>query len=359
MRGSAGTVADSPAPSDARPAVAVPRDRVLSAIQVLRALAAWSIVGQHYCLIFPVEHPSWWRQGFLIHGSVGVDVFFIISGFVMALGAMDPATTPRSFIAKRLGRLVPAYWLYTLVIAAVITYAPQVLPNQGCSPEFLVKSLLFVPAQNPSGLGLYPVNTVGWTLNLEVLFYVLVALSLFTALPRRWLWILAGLAVVQMLLSPLGIVTAFYSTPLIYEFAMGLVLAHLWKAGVLRGPAWQFAGLAVLGVVLLLRAPTLDNTRVIDCGVPAFLLVAGCIGCERYFQRLRVLERMGDHSYSVYLIHPLILFVGWYAYRETHIKHVFPFVCIGLIAVLGAASYHFVERPVGRWLTRLLSARSP
>lgn len=334
-------------------------DRFLGSIQVLRALAAWSIVLQHYCLIFHVENPSWWRRGFLAHGSVGVDVFFIVSGFVMALSASEPTMTPRIFIAKRIGRIVPAYWLVTVGVACAIYFLSEAMPNQGYSPWFLVESLLFIPAQNPSGIGLLPLNTVGWTLHLEVMFYLIVAASLFTKLPQRWLAIVVGIVLVQMLLAPLGYISSFYSTPLLYEFVMGVVAAHLWKAGVLRGPTWMFGGLAVLAIALLIRAPLgASPAQAIEVGIPAFLLVCAFVGCERHFKRTAILTRLGDHSYSVYLIHPTILYLGYYVYRATGVRYgIISLACLITIALIGAGSYRFVERPSGRWLTRLL--RSP
>lgn len=334
-------------------------ERILSSIQVLRALAAWSVVVSHYCMIFAVENPSWWRRGFLTYGSLGVDVFFVVSGFVMALSASDPTLEARTFIAKRIGRIVPAYWLITVVVAFVIYYWPQMMPNQGYSPWFLAQSLAFVPAQNPGGMGLLPVNTVGWTLNLEVVFYLIVGASLFTKLPQRWVWIVTAIAVLQLLLAPLGFVSSLYSTTLFYEFVMGIAAAHLWKAGALRGPSWAFAGLAVFALALLLRSSPGSLTHIIDCGIPAFLFVCAFIGCERHLQRAVLLKRLGDHSYSVYLIHPLILYIGFHVYRETHIRHgLISMACLALIALLGAASYRFIERPAGRWLTRLLRPRT-
>ena len=341
---------------DERPAAP---ERILHSIQILRALAAWAIVVQHYYLIFPIASPSWWRQGFMDHGAVGVDVFFIVSGFVMALGASDPEITPRQFVAKRLGRIVPAYWLYTMIVAALIYYLPEAMPNQGVSPEFLVKSLLFIPAQNPSGIGLLPVNTVGWTLNLEMVFYLIVAISLFVALPRRWLWIVVGLAIWQMVLAPLGIISPLYISPLPYEFAMGIGAFHLWKSGVLRGPSWAFAVLAGVALWMLSRAPLVEPMRVITCGVPALLLVCACIGLEPHIKRASILGRLGDHSYSVYLVHPAILYLGAFGWKQTHIKHVFPILCMISIALIGWASYRFIERPLGRLLTRLIARRRP
>jgi exopolysaccharide production protein ExoZ len=336
-----------------------PRERLLSSIQALRALAAWSVVFHHYCLIFKVSNPSWWRRAFVDHGAAGVDVFFVVSGLVMGLSASDPTITPRRFMAKRLARIVPAYWLYTLVVALLITRLPEVMVNQGYSPEFLAKSLMFLPAPNPSGAGLLPINTVGWSLNVEMVFYVIVAASLLAPLPQRWLWIAGGVVLFQKLLSPLGIVSPLYADPILYEFLMGIAAAHLWQAGALRGRGWLFSCLALLALVCLLRPPPPSGlVQGFDYGVPAFLLVCAFLGLERYFARATLLVHLGNHSYSVYLIHPTILYVGWYTHRSTRGHGVLiAWCCIVAIAVVGAVSYRFFEKPAGRVVTRWLMPR--
>lgn len=330
---------------------------VLLSIQALRAFAAWCVVFHHYCLIFPVAHAGMWRKMLIDHGATGVDIFFVVSGFVMALSAGDPEMTPRKFVVKRIARIVPAYWLFTFAILAVLVWLPGVLLNQGYSAELLVKSLLFVPAQNPNGLGFLPINTVGWTLNLEVVFYLVVAASLFRPTAQRWIWIAVGLLLVQRVLSPLATIGDFYRDPVIYEFMMGIGAAQLWRSGALsRGPAWAYGGIALLAVYCLTRPdPPWGLIRAVDCGPAAFVLVCAVVGLEPRFSRMRLLVRLGDHSYSVYLIHPTILYFGYYAVREWGWNRpMVAWICFALIALIGAASYRFVERPAGRVVTRVL-----
>lgn len=334
-----------------------PREGTLYSIQALRALAAWMVVLHHYCMIFPVVKQPGWRHVFFDRGAVGVDVFFVVSGLVMGLSASDPRTTPGAFLAKRLARIVPAYWLFTVVVAALIVEAPRVMARQGYSPEFLLKSLLFVPAQNPSGLGMFPVNTVGWTLEFEMVFYVIVAASLFAKLPQRWLWIVMGLVVLQRQLIPLGAVGTFYSQPILYEFLLGIVAAHLWRSGALRDPGFLFACPAVLVAIVCIERAKAGGSplRGLDWGVPSFLLVCAFLALERHFERALLLKHLGDHSYSVYLAHPPILYLGWYAHRVEGVNRALvSVVCLVAIALVGAGSYRFVEQPARRRLSRWL-----
>src|SRR5262249_22521759 len=107
------------------------------------------VVGSHYCIRFSPAKPNWLQAAFINHGHEGVDIFFVISGLVMGLTASG-AIPPREFAARRLARIVPAYWFYTLVAALMIMQAPAVMEGWGYSDELLVKSLLFVPAPNPA-----------------------------------------------------------------------------------------------------------------------------------------------------------------------------------------------------------------
>jgi exopolysaccharide production protein ExoZ len=332
------------------PTIAPPQGSpILASIQALRAVAGWMVVGTHYCGTFSVASPSWIQRAFLTHGAIGVDIFFVISGLVMGLTASAPDTRPRDFAARRLARIVPAYWFYTLVAALLITQAPAVMWNWGYSDELLVKSMLFVPVQNDAVGGLYPVLTVGWTLNLEMLFYLIVAAALFVRGPLRWLWIATAMMAVQLVSS--------YHDTIIYEFLMGIVAAHLWKAGVLRGPSWQFIGLAIVAIVCLALTDS-AAARALELGVPSFLLVCACLGLEPYFTRARWVVHLGNHSYSVYLLHTLVIAVAYDIHRAHRGHVVLISVCaLAAIALLGAASYHFLERPAGRFVLRWLLPR--
>ena len=330
---------------------------ILASIQTLRAIAAWLVVGLHYCTTFSVAKPNWIQTAFLDHGPKGVDIFFVISGFVMGLSASAPDITPRVFAAKRLARIVPAYWFYTVVVALMVTLAPTMMVNWGYSDESLVKSLLFVPSAYPTGLGWFPLLTVGWTLNFEMVFYLIVAVALFAGGPRRWLWIASGIFVWQLLLAPLGLVNAIYHDSIVDEFLLGIAVALLWQAGALRGPSWRFVVLAIVAIVCMVvsDAPSYSPVRGIAWGAPAFLLVCAFLGLEPYFKRATLLVHLGDHSYSVYLIHTIVITVAYDIHRAHRGHFMLITVCtLVAIALLGAASYRFVERPAARMVLRLL-----
>jgi peptidoglycan/LPS O-acetylase OafA/YrhL len=103
------------------------------------------------------------------------------------------------------------------------------------------------------------------------------------------------------------------------------------------------------------HSPAYSAWRTLDWGIPAFVLVCACLGLERYFARWTLLVRLGNHSYSVYLVHPIIWCTAHYIRQTMHPNgYVLVWGSLATIALLGAASYRFLERPAGRLVTRWL-----
>lgn len=304
--------------------------RTLLSIQYLRGMAALTVVAYH----------THWTHSEL--GAAGVDVFFVISGFVMA-HVVKPNTQPGPFLRARAVRVVPMYWLATLAMLAVTT--------RPVSAAHLLQSLAFVPHPGPEGLG-WPVVVPGWTLNFEAMFYALFAVALCT---RRPLLALAGLlcaAIAATMLHP-GIRAAFgaYGSLLATEFLAGVGLHRAWRHGWLR-LAWPALplGLALLAMQTILPAPA--DIRCLTWGVPALLIVAGGLAVEGMgrLPTVPLLRRLGDASYAIYLVHPLALEVLTPLLRPLPAALA---VSLALAACAGAGLgvHQGIERPVMRWLT--------
>ena len=143
---------------------------MLISVQALRALAAWFVVGHHFVqLFFNFEVDAPLAYLFADKGGIGVDVFFVISGLVIFLATADKPLTPWRFMLMRVARIAPAYWFYTLLMALLVAAVPSFIPEVQLEAGHILLSMLFVPAQNPAGYGVYPLLDVGWTLNFEML----------------------------------------------------------------------------------------------------------------------------------------------------------------------------------------------
>src|SRR5580658_5421280 len=146
---------------------------VLLSIQALRALAATAVVAYHAL--------QWGSGGFDV-GRAGVDVFFVISGFIMWRVTSGRDVTPGAFLWRRVTRVAPLYWLTTLAVLAAALVWPGFLPEVRPGWRHLALSLAFIPHLDPRGLP-FPTLPPGWTLDYEALFYLTFAAAL--AGPRR------------------------------------------------------------------------------------------------------------------------------------------------------------------------------
>ncbi|MFZ4759466.1 MAG: acyltransferase family protein, partial [Burkholderiaceae bacterium] len=280
-------------------------------IQALRFVAALLVVVTHSTFYVSERlvagYPVW------SSGAAGVDVFFVISGFVMVVSSHSLIGRPdgaRVFMLRRLSRIVPLYWVATTLKVAAILAVPAAVLNGGLDLGHVVKSYLFLPSYNEQG-GLHPVVAVGWTLNFEMFFYVVFATAMVLRVPPLPFvgLFFAALSVAALFRQPDWPAVAFWLDTILLEFVAGMVIARLCMSGVRVAPpvaiAMTAAGFAGLlwpwGVVP-------DMMRVLAWGVPAALIVSGVAMLEPVLQG-RVpsqLMLLGDSSYALYLFHPMI-----------------------------------------------------
>ena len=160
-------------------------------IQILRALAALLVVF-HHARYQIRDFEAFFYGGIWQSGQAGVDIFFVISGFIMWVTTHDRRTTPLQFLTNRIVRIVPLYWLLTLTVAAACLIAPSLFRGVVLAPEHVVKSLFFIPDFYPGmPTHIWPLLLPGWTLNYEMIFYVVFAVALL--LPRHLMIPFTGL----------------------------------------------------------------------------------------------------------------------------------------------------------------------
>jgi exopolysaccharide production protein ExoZ len=298
--------------------------------------------------------------------QAGVDIFFVISGFIMwVTTAPRPGRSGADFLKDRLVRIAPLYWLITLVVVAMTLLAPAALQTTRFDLVNAICSFLFLPASNPSTGGQYlPILVPGWTLNFEMFFYLIFAAAMFAAptqLGRRASLIVMPLVLLALLSfwidveGPIG----FYLNDIVLEFAYGIVIGILFMRGtVKRRP--HFHGLIMLGFVAL-AANELgphDIPQSISFGIPAAAIVTGAVFATPL--RLTALEKLGDWSYSLYLTHPLILSAASQAWRRIWSNGpelLFYVAALVACLVVAAICFHGFERPVTRWLKRTTGPR--
>jgi peptidoglycan/LPS O-acetylase OafA/YrhL len=277
------------------PNTRIPQKKRLEIIQVLRFIAALTVVGAH----LPTVDVGTW----------GVDVFFVISGFVIVYTAMFDK---EYFFTKRLIRIVPLYWFLTLSVFGVALISPQVLNNSTPDLLGLLKSMFFIPYYK-NNVSLQPLLYVGWTINCEMIFYTIFAVAL--AASRKHTTIIASALIVAMVvactaLKDNGAIPHFCSSLMFLEFVFGMGLCHWWFAFEHAGAGFRWSSTvlcitALLACLAMIQSGAWDTgARVIDYGVPAFFFVAASLFTFREAKMPWLLVLLGDASYSLYLAHP-------------------------------------------------------
>ena len=342
--------------------------RKLSNVQVLRGFAALAVVVFHArdelnALGIATRLPA------LVGGAFGVDVFFVVSGLVMvhsSAASFGAARSALPFLVRRLARIVPLYWAVTLVFAALDPADARGALGRRAFAGFLALSRLFVPYAAPANDDSFPVYPLGWTLDYEMAFYLCFALAL--ALPRRRA--VAGLAAGFAALVALGQAVAlpnwlaYLGASQILEFVAGLAIAELALSG-RRLPGAAALGLALAGVAAMLAAiPSFDGWwggwRGVVWGVPAAAVVAGAaLGPQDAAPGpvRRALERLGDASYAVYLVHYGLFLAIEAALRRSVDAARLPALptmalLVGSAVAASLAVHRGFEVPVTRWLQR-------
>lgn len=317
-----------------------PPMRTMWGLQYLRAAAALTVLLFHAAVGNGDGHAL---------GAGGVDIFFVVSGFLMfQITSLEPH--PVKFASARLKRIIPTYWIVTLLVATFQSL--QFSSHSTFSLIHLLRSLLFIPDLDVQRQGIYPVLVVGWTLNYEMFFYTIMTFALLIQERLRIVVvsaILISLILFREAVSSPSIITQFYGNPIIAEFAVGGVLSVLYRRR--SGAPWEWV-LVVFGALLMFSPQPTSLPRIVGYGIPAAMIVRGVLSIERgeTVPYIRNLVYLGDASYSIYLWH---LFVVTALYRSFGTAPpIFALAVIGGV-LAGLASYRFIELPCSVLLRRV------
>jgi peptidoglycan/LPS O-acetylase OafA/YrhL len=335
-------------------------------LQILRFAAAMLVAEMHITQAISIHITG---LGETVHwgaGAAGVDIFFIISGFVMAISTANlPLRGPHRldnawiFLKRRILRIVPVYWFYTLLKAALVIAIPAIAVKSVIEPWHLAASLFFVPVMAPWGR-IQPVLPVGWTLDFEMLFYAAFAMAIALGVPRiRHCLALFVAVFIAARFFPTSIPLEFYSNWIIFEFVIGVAFAQ----ALLRwGPGRVDAGalLLVAGVIFTFGLGwDPESNRLFPWGTGAAAIVLGTIWLERVIDGkawAKPLAFLGDASYSIYLSHTFVVPACVMAMKKMGVVNAPMVVIVTSLAVMaaGAISYLWIEKPLIAAFKRLL-----
>ncbi|MBI3758390.1 MAG: acyltransferase [Deltaproteobacteria bacterium] len=298
-------------------------------VQLLRAFAALSVVFEHVASQSGLGLPY-------ARGAFGVDIFFVISGFIISYIA---SADPSQFMVKRIIRIVPFYWAATTLVFCVGILLPSLLHTS--RPDLLnyIRSLFFIPYDTPAGA--IPIMGLGWTLNYEIYFYAVFAISL--VLNARFATRLCAIGILAVMFSvefmhPASPARAFYGQTIVVDLS--------WQEAIWTLPE-----------------------RFLTAGIPAAIVVFSMIVLEReagITTRNRTLLLVGEASYIIYLIHPYVAFgilrtvLRPAAQWPESIRWLLLLVFLILVSFVSILVHLWFERPVMSALrARLLHKPSP
>ena len=329
------------------------------------------------CLLVLGIHMGGWESNFGVareflrpfrwFGFAGVDLFFVISGFIIAhtqAGAFGQPRKLPGYLLRRFWRVYPLFWIAMVIAVPLMSWALS-----ECAVDDWGAWLTLTPAEYPN----YYIPPA-WTLNYEVTFYG--AFGLLLLLPRRVApWLLLAWAIVIGAAQILKTDNSFHAatigqslvSPLIWEFLLGCAVAFAVRifparfgrlailAGLLWAAGWMTA-FAVPGQPYALCTMVLE--RSLACGPAAALIVYGCIAAERQgtLRLPKWLQSTGDASYSIYLWHGPVgmslhySILGWPHHTAPHLAWLafMLLVCWGG----GMLLHHWVERPLMNLMKR-------
>ncbi len=342
----------------------------LFGLQVLRGLAAFLVLVGH------VQHEAVsmaasagaaldWR---VYPGSVGVDIFFVISGFVIVYAAqkmIGQSGAFKAFLWRRFVRIAPIYWFYTSLMVGVVLIMPHAVQIARYDFWHVVQSYLFIPHIRPLGDSVRPLLSLGWSLNYEMYFYLILAALL--ALPLRKMMVALSLyfaltVMIGFFLPQPWVILNYWFDPIVLEFLIGAWLAYAYIRGV-RLPSWTlWAGcLFGLGLVTLhlwydvLYSPFVFEWLRALTGmvfVAALTLPSGAAALKPP----RVLTALGDSSYSLYLAHPFIIGAAqliWMRLFDGGALWLFCGLTICACLIGAHIAYLIIERPLIRIISGL------
>lgn len=348
----------------------------LLSIQALRALAAVMVVFHHAqndAARTAGETGALFERFFALPWAAGVDLFFVVSGFVMVFSSEKMFAAPggaAQFMGRRIARIVPLYWLATAIFLIATLRGAAAGKLLAPSLGEIVSSFAFFPWPRALDGAPRPIHSLGWTLQYEMFFYLVFACFLWLPRTRAVAGVaafLGALVFVHVAFEPHNVALAYWSDPIVLEFALGMGVALAHRSGVRLSGVAALA-LAALALAALAYDPMHSASEAVDAldpngflrlfgwGAPMATLFAAIVLRERQPQAgpvMRAAATVGDASYALYLFHPLAIIVLRKLWLASHLERFgfWPLVIAATLAsiALSLAIYRWIEKPLTAW----------
>lgn len=350
----------------------------MQSIQLLRALAVVAVIISHISheLKNLLANKLTTFDDKLFPGDFGVDLFFVISGFIMLYTTQNSfgrAGETYSFLRRRVLRIVPFYWIATtLMIIAVMMFPGSV--NTATSDIWQwITSYFFIPYARESDGLIRPVLGIGWSLQYEMLFYAIFAIGLFWKRAIGLVFIVAApfvIIAIGYFFDLQGSLWSFLRHPMTTEFSIGVMIGYLYIKG-FRVPKIVGWAILVAAMIILALLPgfneTIEYYRHVYYGLPAAMILAWAVLARDHdtFSVHKFFLEIGETSYATYLTHPFVVgivsmmakYTGFLdSFSATSIILNFSIVVLVGSLIVGYVSHYILDLPLTKWLGRLWPA---
>ena len=351
-------------------------DKLLS-VQILRGLAATMVVILHIFAAFDAYYGTSILKEYTSLSSFlesGVDVFFVISGFIMFGVTKNKFSTDytQEFIKKRIFRVLPLYWSLTLFYAFLLVLIPSAFNSASFDGLKLIQSLFFLPHLNNDG-DIMPVLSVGWTLNFEIYFYLIFAVALIFKKTTGILFLCAVFLLGSLAgeMYKLPTIMQVITNTLLFEFLFGVVIAAVYFAVKQKNTMFVFNkkldllfGFSLTLIVLVYWFTIyaeVDNSklsRALLWGIPSAMMLALFLLLEYWIKNIRPAIFIGNISYSLYLIQVFTLPVTvkvaiMFNYSSNGFLVILGFIQLLVSFAIAFICYKFIELPSNKYLNKL------
>ncbi len=331
---------------------------MILSMQYMRALASLFVVFHHSGLKAATYSSN--PLGWFHVGEAGVDLFFIISGYIMCKTVDSRNTSFGRFLLARIRRIIPLYWVLTSLALIIFIVLPEKVNSSGGHTNIPLSYLLF-PTEDK-----YLIQN-GWTLSYEFFFYFLFAVGLHLTSNKKYLLpvvLILLLVSVGTVIQPKNYLLGFMTNPLLLEFVFGILVFYFFKSRQLTYSTGLLL-MAVAGIVLMyVNFYQPGYPRVIAYGVPALLFFVGMLTLEPFFQKNRksqtlgFFQGVGDSSYSLYLSHPFTLVAASMILAKAGINE-YGYLFVLLLAISSVVAGHLCYLLLERNLQKVVKNYLP
>ncbi len=347
------------------------KEKPLISIQVLRGIASLIVFYHHLSGNFSKTCHITSPHAYFSYGFFGVDIFFVLSGFIIYKSSQKLIGQPhklKAYFGKRFKRVFPIYWLITLPL--LLTSFLIAKSNYVFSFKNILATLMLLPNHDA-------INAVSWTLSYELFFYIIFGLFILSNRLVYFGLLILGISLFNIFSGYFGDSLIhksefyFYVSPFNFEFFAGIIIAKYFSELSFK-PIYSLFLILISLVILIKFGPNIlddvTNIRVLTFGSVSILILLSFLSLENWSiantqaqnikpslvfllkSTIEVLAKMGDASYMLYLIHfPIIIITNRIIASYTHsilISYCLEFLILLFIPCMAYVLHKKTEKPL-------------